>query len=236
MMSNTALSSHTSTVSIRNSLPSHKDLKVQCQSFSQDLGYHIVHPTGSYTFRYAEWGQGDDEHKFCRLWQGPNFKHHQVFDVDNGDVWEAREDGIYLSLDHLEDHRDQFAFLYPWDDQSVKLHGLPIQNQLAMSGEAHIPYILLEIPSNFRCGIFIPNIPPRDDGQSGEVHIPYILLEIPSNFRCGIFIPNMPSRDDGYLAIDLGMFGLGSPAPILGIVDDWTNYGSDRVGMYGSGL
>ncbi|CAA7047023.1 unnamed protein product [Microthlaspi erraticum] len=41
----------------------------------------------------------------------------------------------------------------------------------------------------------------------------------------------MPPRDDGSLAIDLGMFGLGSPAPILGMVDDWTNYGSDRVGI-----
>ncbi|CAA7045827.1 unnamed protein product [Microthlaspi erraticum] len=71
--------------------------------------------------------------------------------------------------------------------------------------------------------------------MSGEAHIPYIPLEIPSNFRCGIFILNMPPRDDDSLAIDLGMFGLGSPAPILGMVDDWTNYGSDRVGMYGSG-
>ncbi|CAA7062161.1 unnamed protein product [Microthlaspi erraticum] len=34
-----------------------------------------------------------------------------------------------------------------------------------MSGEVHIPYILFEIPSNFRCGIFIPNMPPRDDGS-----------------------------------------------------------------------
>ncbi|CAA7030222.1 unnamed protein product [Microthlaspi erraticum] len=34
-----------------------------------------------------------------------------------------------------------------------------------MSGEVHIPYILLEIPSNFRCVIFIPNMPSRDDGS-----------------------------------------------------------------------
>ncbi|CAL9215768.1 unnamed protein product [Arabidopsis halleri] len=72
--------------------------------------------------------------------------------------------------------------------------------------------------------------------MSGVAHIPYILLRIPSNFRCGTLCPNTPPRDDGSLAINLGMFGLISTASILGLVDDWTIFGSDRVGHVWIGL
>ncbi|KAG7548239.1 Dolichyl-diphosphooligosaccharide--protein glycosyltransferase subunit Swp1 [Arabidopsis suecica] len=64
----------------------------------------------------------------------------------------------------------------------------------------------------------------EEEGKEGRN-----LMEIPSNFRCGTLCPNTPPRDDGSLAINLGMFGLRSTASILGLVDDWTIFGSDRV-------
>ncbi|CAA7045786.1 unnamed protein product [Microthlaspi erraticum] len=119
IMSNTGVSAQTSTVWIRNSLHSHKDLIVHCKSYMEDMGYHRVHSTGSYSLRYREVENDDDYTVFCRLWQGPNFKHHQVFDVDNGNIWEAREDGIYLSLDLRKP-----AFVYSWDDRTSKASSL----------------------------------------------------------------------------------------------------------------
>ncbi|KAG7581051.1 Plant self-incompatibility S1, partial [Arabidopsis suecica] len=84
MMSNTALSdSYTESVWIRNKLSDKNDLIVHCKSIDQDMGYHRVHPSGFYHLLYKE---HDYDYFWCHLWQGPNFKHHQVFDVDDRNV------------------------------------------------------------------------------------------------------------------------------------------------------
>lgn len=75
------------------------------------MGYHRVHPTGSYNIRIDF-----NDLFWCHLWQGPNFKHHQVFEVGYyRNVWEAREDGIYLS--QIEDFGNlgQPVFVFGWD-------------------------------------------------------------------------------------------------------------------------
>ncbi|XP_023634327.1 S-protein homolog 26-like [Capsella rubella] len=112
-MSNTALSSsYTHSTWIRNLLHENNDLIVHCKSKDQDMGYYRVHPTGSYNLLVdAEYG----ELFWCHLWQGPSFKHHQVFRVRDGNVWEAREDGIYLSGIQSFEHLGQPVFVYGWD-------------------------------------------------------------------------------------------------------------------------
>ncbi|KAJ4894511.1 Plant self-incompatibility S1 protein [Raphanus sativus] len=99
MMSNTALS-YTGSVLIKNSLENQKDLIVHCKSAHKDMGYHRVHPTGSYNLLYKlhydlDFPYPEDNHIWCHVWQGHGFKHHQVFKVYDGDHWEAKEDGIY---------------------------------------------------------------------------------------------------------------------------------------------
>ncbi|CAA7024781.1 unnamed protein product [Microthlaspi erraticum] len=97
MMSKPALSFlYIRSVWIRNLLHSGNDLVVHCKTADQDMGYHRVHPTGSYGFRH-ESNTLAPEILWCHLWQGPNFKHHQVFDVYyiGPRTWEAKEDGIY---------------------------------------------------------------------------------------------------------------------------------------------
>ncbi|CAN7126928.1 unnamed protein product [Brassica rapa subsp. narinosa] len=109
MMSNTALS-YTGNVLIKNSLQNQKDLIVHCKSAHKDMGYHRVHPTGSYNLLYKlHYDSGfpfnENNHIWCHIWQGQGFKHHQVFNVYDGDHWEAKEDGIY----------HQWALMYVWD-------------------------------------------------------------------------------------------------------------------------
>ncbi|KAL0875426.1 hypothetical protein Bca101_025131 [Brassica carinata] len=110
MMSNIALSD-TGNVWIRNSLPNQKDLRVHCKSKKEDMGYHRVHPRGSYNLlyklRYEEYmfSLYEINDNWCHLWQGHYFKHHQVFDVRSGEQWEAREYGIYRWS----------ALVYAWD-------------------------------------------------------------------------------------------------------------------------
>ncbi|WZZ71234.1 hypothetical protein YC2023_082604 [Brassica napus] len=109
MMSNTALS-YTGNVLIKNSLQNQKDLIVHCKSAHKDMGYHRVHPTGSYNLLYklhydSDFPYNENNHIWCHVWQGQGFKHHQVFNVYDGDHWEAKEDGIY----------HQWALMYVWD-------------------------------------------------------------------------------------------------------------------------
>ncbi|XP_024009304.1 S-protein homolog 26-like [Eutrema salsugineum] len=114
MMSNTALSGHTRTVWITNFLPNQKELIVRCKSEYVDNGYHRVLPTRPYSLRYKEGECDDCDRVWCHLWQGPDFKHHKDFEVDNGNVWEAREDGVYLSV-----NQRPAAFVYSWDVASI---------------------------------------------------------------------------------------------------------------------
>ncbi|KAJ0234661.1 hypothetical protein HA466_0272320 [Hirschfeldia incana] len=119
MMSNTAMSG-TGNVLIRNSLQNQKDLIVHCKSVNKDMGYHRVHPTGSYNLLYKLHYDSvyyEDNHIWCHVWQGHGFKHHQVFNVYSGDHWEAREDGIYRQEDGIY-HREifhQWKMMYVWD-------------------------------------------------------------------------------------------------------------------------
>ncbi|KAF3542938.1 hypothetical protein DY000_02004980 [Brassica cretica] len=75
------------------------------------MGYHRVHPRGAYNLlyklRYEEYFMRlyEINDNWCHLWQGQDFKHHQVFDVQSGEQWEAREDGIYRWS----------ALVYAWD-------------------------------------------------------------------------------------------------------------------------
>ncbi|CAL9224566.1 unnamed protein product, partial [Arabidopsis halleri] len=108
MLSNTTLS-YTRSTWIRNLLHDKNDLIVHCKSTRQDMGYHRVHPTGSYNLLIDV--DDYDEFFWCHLWQGPNFKHHQVFKVADGNVWEAREDGIYLSEILDVQHLGQSVFV-----------------------------------------------------------------------------------------------------------------------------
>nr|CBL43001.1 S Protein Homologue 26 [Arabidopsis thaliana] len=110
MMSNTALS-YKHSVWIRNFLHEKNDLIIHCKSTNHDMVYHRLHPTGSYHLLVDD----DSDYFWCHLWQGPNFKHHQVFGVNHGDVWEAREDGIYFSqIKYARDLR-QHVFMYGWN-------------------------------------------------------------------------------------------------------------------------
>ncbi|CAG7883062.1 unnamed protein product [Brassica rapa] len=119
MMSNTVLSD-TGNVWIRNSLPNQKDLIVHCKSPKDDMGYHRVHPRGAYNLlyklRYEEYFMRlyENNDNWCHLWQGHDFKHHQVFNVHSGEQWEAREDGIYRWS----------ALVYAWDATRSKASSL----------------------------------------------------------------------------------------------------------------
>ncbi|KAG2321360.1 hypothetical protein Bca4012_055605 [Brassica carinata] len=126
MMSNTALS-YTGNVWIRNSLPNQKDLIVHCKSAKEDIGY----PGPTLRFWGMETGASQrilqfahyEENMFslyeindnwCHLWQGHDFKHHQMFDVRSGEQWEAREDEIYRWS----------ALVYAWDATRSKASSL----------------------------------------------------------------------------------------------------------------
>ncbi|CAA7019032.1 unnamed protein product [Microthlaspi erraticum] len=111
MMSKTALS-ETVSVWIRNLMHNGNDLIVHCKSTEKDMGYHMVHSTGSYHVLYKD-SDYSVTPTWCHLWQGPNFKHHQVFDIYDGEVWEAREDGIYM-IDGRS-RRSGSEFTYGWD-------------------------------------------------------------------------------------------------------------------------
>ncbi|CAH8277309.1 unnamed protein product [Arabidopsis lyrata] len=156
MTSNTALSD-TSAVWIRNLLHEKNDLIVHCKSTRRDMGYHRLHPTGSYNLLNDF--DDSDEFFWCHLWQGPNFKHHQVFKVDYGNVWEAREDGIYLS--NIQNFRNlgQSVFVYGWDvplSRASSLGSSYISLSLAVSSLKLIFFIMDFGNLIFSCvGIFI---------------------------------------------------------------------------------
>ncbi|WZZ03559.1 hypothetical protein YC2023_089480 [Brassica napus] len=123
MMSNTALS-YTGNVLIKNSLQNQKDLIVHCKSAHKDMGYHRVHPTGSYNLLYklhydSDFPYNENNHIWCHVWQGQGFKHHQVFNVYDGDHWEAKEDGIY----------HQWALMYVWDAAISKASSFGARNK-----------------------------------------------------------------------------------------------------------
>ncbi|CAH8334421.1 unnamed protein product [Eruca vesicaria subsp. sativa] len=89
------------------------------------MGYHRVHSRGSYNLlyklRYKARHEGvlydrlyENNGIWCHVWQGHGFMHHQVFDVCDGEQWEAREDGIYR----------QSALMYAWDTTISKAYSL----------------------------------------------------------------------------------------------------------------
>ncbi|XP_010543910.1 PREDICTED: uncharacterized protein LOC104816678 [Tarenaya hassleriana] len=89
---------------------------VHCKSKDDDLGYPIVPPKGSFNFTFNSRVFGITLF-WCHMWQGPNFKHHQVFEGYNGKyhiyhqmIWEAREDGIYYS-----ENWKTYKLKYLWD-------------------------------------------------------------------------------------------------------------------------
>ncbi|CAA7019033.1 unnamed protein product [Microthlaspi erraticum] len=110
---------------IRNLLHNGNDLIVHCKTAKEDMGYHRVHPTGSYGFLHEDSEPLDPDILWCHLWQGPNFKHHQVFDVFDG-TWEAREDGIYVP------GRYRSVYIYGWDVPITKSRASSLRSTCMM--------------------------------------------------------------------------------------------------------
>ncbi|XP_010543913.1 PREDICTED: pumilio homolog 15-like [Tarenaya hassleriana] len=105
-------------VAIRNALEHNKTLKVHCKSKDNDLGFHLLGPDTVYRFKFHD-NFGLSTLYWCNLWQGPHYKHYQVFvayrsiwfwRADKTVMWEAREDGIYEYVDDTH-----AVFKYKWD-------------------------------------------------------------------------------------------------------------------------
>ncbi|KAH0941139.1 LOW QUALITY PROTEIN: hypothetical protein HID58_000776 [Brassica napus] len=111
-------------VEIVNKLGFNKKLKVHCKSGSHDFPITYLNIGESFQFKFTillttlYW---------CNLWQGPNYKHHVVFDAflpdkdfidgtctgmhPNVCMWIAREDGVYV----LNKKFHGEYFMYKWD-------------------------------------------------------------------------------------------------------------------------
>ncbi|CAA7033940.1 unnamed protein product [Microthlaspi erraticum] len=89
---------------LKNELTNNRILAVRCKSKNDNLGDHYLSVGQSKPFEF-----NDNVWKrtlfWCRMWKGPNYKIHQVFDAyrskwkrDTGPTyyWIGREDGIYF--------------------------------------------------------------------------------------------------------------------------------------------
>ncbi|EOA32613.1 hypothetical protein CARUB_v10015915mg [Capsella rubella] len=108
-------------VYIVNSLSKYDDvLRVHCRSIKDDLGVHLVrYPLDNFHFELGDNIFGGTKF-ICTLSHGVGFKSSVTFTAyeEGGsfyirfgalDVWEAREDGIYLT-----DDNHHATFMYAW--------------------------------------------------------------------------------------------------------------------------
>ncbi|CAN8302711.1 unnamed protein product [Cochlearia groenlandica] len=107
------------TVYVRNSFTKNNDiLQVHCKSEEDDLGGHLLHRHGLYTFRFGDKYFGGTTF-YCQLRHGDNFTYYRYFRAYKEDpilirfgaryLWDARDDGIYYGENG---HKIELKFLW----------------------------------------------------------------------------------------------------------------------------
>lgn len=100
-------------ISFQNNLSRNDDvLKIHCRSEQDDLGVHFLHRTDVYDFEFGDWLLGGSYHR-CELSHGVDVRFVREIMAYEGEssyffrfgqliLWEARDDGIYLTSDDDE--------------------------------------------------------------------------------------------------------------------------------------
>ncbi|XP_024004478.1 S-protein homolog 21 [Eutrema salsugineum] len=111
-------------VEIVNQLRFHKKMEVHCKSKTHDFPITYLNIGESFQFKFTI---NPKTQYWCNLWQGPNYKHHVVFDAFLPDKdfidgtctgmdpnvcrWIAKEEGVYVLNKKFKGE----YFMYTWD-------------------------------------------------------------------------------------------------------------------------
>ncbi|CAH2077625.1 unnamed protein product [Thlaspi arvense] len=114
-------------VEIVNQLEYHKKLRVHCRSKTHDFPITYLNIGETFQFGFIIYPKTQ---YWCNLWQGPNYKHHVVFDAFLPDKdfidgtctgmdpnvcrWTAKEEGVYVRNKQFKGE----YFMYTWDAPS----------------------------------------------------------------------------------------------------------------------